>query len=257
MRSRSRKTVVPRGKPSRAVRCAASTPSRMPRAPLTKSALHVASAAGGGALRSTVLVTVRVTLWRLRPLPTYDVTLLRHLHALHVRRARLASPRLLADVQHREAVAHLRERLALARPALILMAGARQVVARPRVRRVAGAPRAHRLVARIGARVEAHVRRRSRPRWRAAPPARVIAAAGDRDLARTRRRRTRASRRRPGTTTPRRLAARQQRGLRAITHATHAPVNPDQIHHSRPDGSKSRSRRERDHAWRRRVDRLG
>jgi hypothetical protein len=46
----------------------------MPRAPLTKSALHVASAGGGGALRRTVRVTVRVTLCRFLPRPTYDVT---------------------------------------------------------------------------------------------------------------------------------------------------------------------------------------
>ena len=70
MYSMSRKIVVPRAKPSAAVRAMASFASATPRASVTKSALQVASFAGGGALRITVCRTVRVTQRRFAPRPT-------------------------------------------------------------------------------------------------------------------------------------------------------------------------------------------
>ena len=78
-------------------------------------------------------------------------------HALRAR-LRRAAPRLLTDIDHSHAPAHVHERLPFARPRTILVAGRRQVVADPAVGRARRAlPGAHRLVAGIGVRVEAHV----------------------------------------------------------------------------------------------------
>ena len=92
-------------------------------------------------------------------LPSPDVRrhALGHADTLDVRDTGPASPRLLADVEDGEAVAHRGEGLALTHPALVLMTRALEVVARPRVGGVAGPPGAHGAVAGVGTGVEAEV----------------------------------------------------------------------------------------------------
>jgi hypothetical protein len=117
--------MVPRPKPSAAVRAIASAPSASPRGPPTKSTSHRLPARCAAAPPAS--------------------------------RVSGAAPGLLPDVDHGGAEAELGQRLALAAPGVVAVAGGGQVEADPLVRRARLLPAAHRGIARIHAGVEAQV----------------------------------------------------------------------------------------------------